>query len=657
LTAVRHLLFSFFLLIAFNGIAQRYVEPKKIISTGKADTAHVNALNRMSFTLRESDPTSALQYSEQAAQIARKLNYDQGIGRALGNAGWIYYRKGNFVKAMENSYEAMRISERINDKEEMARSLNNIGASFYEQRQYATSLGNFKKALKISSEIKDEKSVARSLNNIAYLYITAKLSIDSAWTYAERANKMGEKIKDGYHTSFALRTMGDVYERRNNYPQALKQYEASLALSKASRNNAMNNATQRRMANIYLKIGKVEQAIELLGKNITEASLYGFQEELERSYKLLSDAHNQKGNKALAYEFLKKQNSLHDSLFNELNTSRLAALQTAYDDDIKQAQIELLTKESALKQEVIMRQRFQLYALIGGGTLVFLFVIVLLAGYNNVRKAKQKLELQKEELGNKNKMIEEKSEELSRLNSTKDKLFSIIGHDFRSPIQNLKSLLELFNRQDLSQKEFEHYSKDLKSKIDAIYVNMNNLLNWSVMQLQGIQTKPDVIDLALLTNEVSDLYNESYQKKGIRFINEIREETLAYADRDHIHLILRNLISNAFKFTPQNGSVKIYSNVKGGEVEISVEDSGIGIASRDFEKLFVRETLWSVNGTNNEKGLGLGLLLCKEFIEKNQGRLVVRSELSRGTTFTFSIPAAQTVKSEWLIEDPIEKQA
>jgi two-component system, sensor histidine kinase and response regulator len=648
----------FYLLVApFTIFSQRYIEDKKNMSLAQQDTAQVNVLNKLSFSIRESDPSLALEYSQQATALARKLNYQQGIGRALGNAGWIYYRRGDFVRAMENSYEAMRISERIGDKEEIARSLNNIGASFYEQQQYTTSLENFKKALGISREIKDEKSVARSLNNISFLYLSAKLSLDSAWSYADQAHKVAEKIKDKYLTSFALRTKGDVFEKRRDYQQALTHYEESLVLSKGSRNNAMINATQRRIANVYLNTGKADRAIEVLAKNVTEASLYGFKEELERSYKLLAEAYYKKGEKGLAYEFLQKQSVLHDSLFNDLNTSRLAALQSNYDNDMKQAQIELLTKESALKQEEIMRQRFQLYALIGGGTLVFLFVIVLLAGFNNMRKAKQKLELQKEELAKKNGMIQEKSEELSRLNSTKDKLFSIIGHDFRSPIQNLKSLLELFNKQNLSQQEFEHFSKDLKNKIDSLYVNMNNLLNWSVMQLQGIQTKPAVIDLGQLVTEVSDLYTESYRKKEISFTNEISEEALAFADRDHIHLILRNLISNAFKFTPQKGSVRIYSNQAEGELEISVEDSGIGIASRDFEKLFVRETLWTVNGTNNEKGLGLGLLLCKEFIEKNRGRLFVRSEVSRGTTFTFSLPCVESLKEKWLEQGTLEKQA
>jgi signal transduction histidine kinase len=127
-------------------------------------------------------------------------------------------------------------------------------------------------------------------------------------------------------------------------------------------------------------------------------------------------------------------------------------------------------------------------------------------------------------------------------------------------------------------------------------------------------------------------------------INNMENDFFAFADKDHVHLVLRNLISNAIKFTPASGSVNVSSIQKEDEVEISIRDTGVGISTRDLEKLFVKETLWTVNGTNNEKGLGLGLLLCKEFIEKNNGRLYVNSEVGRGTTFAFTLPLAYSNK-------------
>lgn len=638
--------------LSLQSFAQRYeLQNEKREIASKKDTSRVNLLNGLSASLRESDPQMAIEYSRQAYQLAKELNFQKGIGRSLGNMGWIYYRKGDFVKALENSYEALKISERVNDLEEMARCLNNVGAINYEQKQYSASLENFKKAYEISIRIRDIKTAARSLNNVSYLYMTSGLSLDSARAYNVRSFALSEKAKDSYLLAFNHRISGEIDAMDKKFDDALKHYDEALKLSLATHNNAMRIAVMHRIAKINLQVGKVNEAIDILQKNINEAHLFGYREELERSYKALAEAYFKKGNNALAYDYLQRHLVLHDSIFNEQNSAKITSLQSRFDTDIKQAQIELLTKESALHQEEIMRQRIQLYAVIGGCTFAGLLMIILLISIRNVTKAKRKLELQKEELANKNMVIEEKSSELSRLNTTKDKLFSIIGHDFRSPLQSLKGLLELINRQNLSQQEFTHYSKDLTYKIDSMYANLNNLLNWSVMQLQGIQTKPKAINLASLANDVLSLYTEVSRQKKVTLINNVETESFAFADQDHIHLVLRNLISNAIKFTPASGSVQIYSSQKDNEIEISIQDSGVGISSRDLEKLFVKETLWTVNGTNNEKGLGLGLLLCKEFIEKNNGRLYVNSEVGKGTIFTFTLPLA--IPNEETLESPV----
>jgi len=466
------------------------------------------------------------------------------------------------------------------------------------------------------------------------------LGIDSARAYNTKALVLSEKAKDSYLLAFNHRISGEIHGIKKEYDKALEEYDKSIRLSLATHNNAQRVAAMHRVAKVYLQVGRTSEAIAVLQKNVNEANLFGYREELERSYKVLGEAYRQGGNNALAYEYLQRHLVLHDSLFNEQNSAKLTSLQSRFDTDMKQAQIELLTKESALHQEEITRQRIQLYAVIGGCTFAILLMVVLLISIRNVTKAKRKLELQKEELANKNSVIEEKSFELSRLNTTKDKLFSIIGHDFRSPLQSLKGLLELINRQNLSQQEFNHYSKDLAYKIDSMYANLNNLLNWSVMQLQGIQTKPVMVDISALANEVMTLYTEVSRQKRVTLINDIEGESFAFADQDHVHLVLRNLISNAIKFTPAAGTVRVCSALKDEGVEISIQDSGVGISAKDLEKLFVKETLWTVNGTNNEKGLGLGLLLCKEFIEKNNGRLYVNSEVGYGTTFTFTLPLA-----------------
>ncbi len=645
-------IFFFFLLAGWPAVAQRYNHPaENKRSSAKEDTVQVKILNGLSFSLRESDPDLALQYSSQAYQLSRKLNYKKGMGRAMGNSGWIYYRKGDFVKALEDSYEGLRLSEREKDLQEVARSLNNIGAINYEQKQFESALVYFKRAVQISEQIHDLSSLSRSLNNIAYLYLSSALSVDSAVLYSNRAHEISLKTKEVYLIAFSYRLKGDIASSRKEYKQALDHYEHSVNYCNLSGVNAMKVAAMHRIAKVYVQMGRNDEAITVLQKNISEARLFGYRDELERSYKVIAQAYQAKGNSSLAYDYLQKHLVLHDSIYNAQNTSELSSLRNRFDMDMKQAQIELLTKESALHQEEITRQRIQLYALIGGGILFLLLMIITLLSNQRIKRAKSNLEHQKEELARKNEEIGEKSNELIRINATKDKLFSIIGHDFRSPLQSLKGLLELIKYKNLSQQEFAEYSKDLRNKVDNVYNNLNNLLNWSVLQLQGIQTKPAVFEIHALAEEVCNLYTQVSEQKNISLMNEMEDHVNVLADRDQIHLVIRNLISNSIKFTPSGGTVKVYGHtVAGNELEINVEDSGVGIAAKDMDKLFDNDSLWTISGTNNEKGLGLGLRLCKEFIEKNNGRLAVHSEPGIGTTFKFTLPLSTGVRKEKIQE-------
>jgi two-component system, sensor histidine kinase and response regulator len=265
----------------------------------------------------------------------------------------------------------------------------------------------------------------------------------------------------------------------------------------------------------------------------------------------------------------------------------------------------------------------------------------MLYSYQKVKRANKELEGQKAELARKNAEIHDKSMELSSLVTTKDKLFSIIGHDFRSPLHSLKGMLDLLSNKTMSQQEFERYSGELKKKIDAVYDNLDNILNWSVSQMQGIRANPVPVNPGSLVAEVFDLHAEIARVKSVFLNNDIDEGIEVYADKDQIRLVIRNLVSNALKFTPAGGHVRVWGRAKAQRATIYVQDSGVGIAPADLGRLFVKENLWSVNGTNNEKGLGLGLLLCKEFIESNNGALEVRSEPGVGSTVSFSLPLAQ----------------
>jgi signal transduction histidine kinase len=195
------------------------------------------------------------------------------------------------------------------------------------------------------------------------------------------------------------------------------------------------------------------------------------------------------------------------------------------------------------------------------------------------------------------------------------------------------------NTSGLTQSEFVDIAKALKNNLDSVYSDLDNLLLWAQTQLRGLQAVPEPIVLRDLVAEKIALFNEAARNKKIEINNEINPDAIVFADRNHINLVFRNLITNAIKFNQTNGKITLSSTAYDDYHEISVTDSGVGISLEDLSKLFNAETHFTRPGTNREKGVGIGLLLTKEFVETNNGSISVKSELGRGTTFTFILKA------------------
>jgi two-component system, sensor histidine kinase and response regulator len=621
----RFLLSVCFCLSYFVGVAQRFEQEDPSITLEARDTIRIQRLIEETYTLRETNPKRAMEYCLTAVKLSKHLHYKKGEGRALGSLVWIYYRKGDFLKALEISNEALKISEKISDLPEVARSLNNVGAIYYEERQYDKALEHVKRALRIAEKIHDESIIVRSLNNIANLYEQTMISPDSAQLYATQALIRSEKIGSKYYESIANHTMGELLVRKHDFTSALKKLQRALALS-APLSDALKIQIVHDIAEVYVYQDRIGEAITLIDKNIATAKKYGYREELMRSYQLLAECYRLLHNVPLAYEYLGRYSLLHDSIYNEQNSIRLATLQSQSDLDKKQTQIELLTKDTLLNKEEIRRQRIQLSSTIGG-----LIGILLLAGilfYGN-RKFNRT-----------NILLQDRTTQLARLNNTKDKLFSIISHDFRSPLNSLKGLLGLLENKNLTREEFAVLAEKLNRNFNAVSNDLENLLQWSLAQLKGIQTNVKRIDVRAIVQEHIGLFHEIALVKRVELENRISEDLFALADEDHIRLVLRNLINNAIKFTPPGGAVQISSFDESPFIKIVVADTGVGIGSRQLESLFQKDKAVSTRGTNQERGVGLGLLLCQEFVENNGGQLVVASELGKGSVFSFTLRAA-----------------
>lgn len=266
----------------------------------------------------------------------------------------------------------------------------------------------------------------------------------------------------------------------------------------------------------------------------------------------------------------------------------------------------------------------------------------------NYNKLEAELTQKNIEIEHQKKELEKQRGELEALNATKDKFFAIIAHDLKNPFSTVLGLSELLAR------EFETFdSESLKNFIAQIYKYSNNtfsllenLLQWSMLQTGRMPMHPTIIDIKHVIEENLELFAGNAKNKDIEMQIMSCNECASYVDANQITAVVRNLISNAIKFTPNNGKIMVRVDEDGEFWRISITDNGIGIEKKDAEKLFLIDSNPTTIGTSQEKGTGLGLILCKEFVERNGGHIWVESTLGKGSTFSFTIPKADTIEKQ-----------
>lgn len=257
--------------------------------------------------------------------------------------------------------------------------------------------------------------------------------------------------------------------------------------------------------------------------------------------------------------------------------------------------------------------------------------------------AEEQLAAQNHEIVRQKEELEKQKRELIDLNATKDKFFSIIAHDLRSPITTLISLAEVLRTDiDLLTVGETH---EILTSLHALSRNylklLDNLLQWARIQTGRMVPDPQPVELVTLINEIVDFYKVTAAEKHVTLISRVSGAVTIIADPNMIKTVLRNLISNALKYTAMEGSVTVETNLKPGWITVSVIDTGLGMTPQTISSLFKLDKTFSTAGTANEKGTGLGLILSKEFVEKNGGTISVESEYGQGSTFRFTLPVQE----------------
>lgn len=236
--------------------------------------------------------------------------------------------------------------------------------------------------------------------------------------------------------------------------------------------------------------------------------------------------------------------------------------------------------------------------------------------------------------------MEESEQKLIKLNANKDKFFSIISHDLKGPFTGLLGITEMLveDYDDFSDEERKELILGLHKSTKSGYELLEGLLEWSRVQRGAIEFQPQAINLSIICDSVVELTRPNAVRKNIELVSDIEINETAFGDENMVNTVIRNLVANAIKFTNSGGMVKISSKKEENFVKVCISDNGIGMNEEDRKKLFRIEIHHTTVGTNKEKGTGVGLILCKELVEKNNGKIWVESELNKGSTFCFILP-------------------
>jgi len=598
---------------------------KKLLNKySKADTNRISVLNNLAYDYYTTNLDDLKVYGNQALLLSNQIKYKTGEAVAFKNLGLGYLAANANPQALTYFDRSLTIFKALNDKTDAGKVLNNIGYYYGIIKDHEHELAYFLQAIQLIQGEGNERVKAVILGNIGNSY-EAVGKLKEARDYYNQSLQLSIANNLAGDVASAYVNLASVEIKEKHYDHALNYCNKVLELKKHS-----DNFKPRTLANVYGLLGKIYfqqnnyvKARAALLQSEAIANKIGNVEQIESNYYDFYLLDSVKGDYRSAFNNYYQYSRLNDSLISVDKNRVVALYRIKYDSQRRTDENQRLRVEDEKNQAVINQQRIiQIILIIG--------IIIICGGAIYLKHIYDELKI-------KSNIINEQNHVLEANNLVKDKLFSVISHDLRSPITQVIGLLDLLDAGEMTMKEMAELTPAVKSSIANTLQLLDNLLIWSKDQLQGFQLNREAFNLYQLTTENIAALSNIIQQKQLIVDNDILPDVVINADREMIQIVLRNLISNAIKFTNPRGSIYISSSVEDGYTIICVADTGIGIKEPDQDKIF-SFTSHTTLGTANEKGTGIGLKICKDFIELNNGRIWVESKEGVGSKFCIAIP-------------------
>lgn len=607
----------------------------------------IDSLNQLSYHLRRNSPKLSLKYAIDAYELSKGTDYTKGLAASIHNRGTAKAVLGQYDQSLKDLLDAAKIREEINDIAGLTSSYNNLGYVFSEMQNDRKALDYYTKSLECHRKSENAKEIGIVLNNIGWVQLRSN-KLDLALEYFYMALKANEQENDERGAGASLSNLGTAYRQMGQYQKGLDYHLKALGIAEKHSDKFGLCNTLHYIAEDYFNLNRTEEASVYALKAFILAKDIGMLSDEKKAAALLAQIYESRKKYDESNKYLKLVSSLNDSLFSIEKAESIGKIQAYYEIENQAKENEFLKKEQLISKQKIRQQWRILFLSITIIVLALLLSYVLYTSKKKLKHANALLVIKNDEINYQREVIEikadaldEKNQELTEINAIKDKLISVIAHDLKNPLHAVIGYSEvLINRipQTDSNKETISFLRIIHDNAIRGNLLLENLLQWSRFQTQAIQFLPVEQKIDKLINEELYFVQPIAAEKKVKISCEFNKDLSVNADSNMLRTIIRNLVSNAIKFSNENGIIRIKAEINEKTALFSVSDNGVGISEKVKSKLFTGEAGITTEGTSGEKGTGIGLMLCKDFIEKHSGSIWVDSKEGKGTTFFFTLP-------------------
>lgn len=629
--------FKYILLIAFLSFAffcplylYPYNDLEKKLDSFNSNAEKFNFLLDTAKKLLNTDLNNCVYLGEKCIEYVSDEIPTRSIGELYLILGYAYHDLGVYNKSIYYFIEAINLYSKEQSKyeTELMGSYISLGETYRANVEFDKSLDFLEKAQAIAKDINNERGISHILDRKAAVYFEIAINkFDTSKIYialinSEEALNLAKKndikplIISSYNISGSCYSfLGQKEKAIESYEMALKESEYDSAYS--DRPNILNN-----IANHYYLNNNIDLAEKYALQSYELSKKSGVKVYIREATSVLHKIYALKNDYKKAYKYLEEYNGLVISIFGEEKSKNILAIEKKYQEE--QTRIALAEQK---KQYSIISVSIFLLALI--------VIIMFFVRSRYLKKVNKKLQEM-------NKIISSQKDGLSKLISVKNKFFRILSHDLRNPFNGILGFTRILKNDydkmpDEERKECIEY---INVSSEYVFRLIENLIEWSRLQEGGYDFKKEQLNLNEFASGLVNLQKSNSLKKKIEIIVNINKEINVKCDRYFLDTILRNLVDNAIKFTAPGGKITIAASKKDGFAEISVKDTGVGISRDDLKNIFSIDNKLILSGTGEEKGTGLGLVLCRDMVEKMGGEIKADSITGKGTKFTFTLPLA-----------------